>query len=212
MRRKAPPRRLAAGLFLLGAGLLASPPADQELLSRSRSAVATLQRSLLAALGEALEKGGALGAVELCREKAPLLAEAASRENGVEIRRTALKVRNPRNAPDDWERGVLAAFEEKAARREEADPLERWEVRTEGGRPVFRYMKAIFTGEPCLRCHGPSLEEPLQRRIQALYPDDRAVGFRKGDLRGAFSVRIPLGPRGNPLEPEPTTPTQGGSP
>jgi len=204
--------RPAAALLVLGVALWASPPADQELLSRSRSAVASLQRSLLAALGEALSKGGPAAAVEVCREKAPLLAEEASRENGVSIRRTALRVRNPRNAPDGWEKALLEDFEERIRKGEDPSTLERWEVRSEEGRSVFRYLKGIPMGEPCLRCHGPSLEESLGRRIKALYPEDQAVGFQKGDLRGAFSVRIFLGPRGNPVEPVPTKSTQGGSP
>ncbi len=197
-------------VVLLAAGILrATPPADPELLSRSRSAAQSLQRSLLRALSEALAEGGALTAVTVCREKAPLLAEAASKENGVPVRRTALRVRNPANAPDAWEKAVLLDFEERVRKGEDPRTLERWEVRSEEGRTVFRYLKAIPTTEPCLRCHGPSLEENLARRIRELYPEDRAVGFRAGELRGAFSVRVPLGPRGVPDETA-TPPTQEG--
>lgn len=213
MKRKRWGAALAALVVLWPAtGLPGDSSAEEEALSRSRSAVASLQRALLHALSEALTEGGAFVAVEVCREKAPLLAEAVSKENGVPVRRTALKVRNPDNAPDEWERTVLQDFDERCRQGEDPRTMERWEVRSEEGRPVFRYLKAISMGEPCLRCHGPSLEETLARRLRELYPKDRAVGFRAGDLRGAFSVRVFLRPRGVPEETESSTNHEGGSP
>lgn len=42
--------------------------------------------------------------------------------------------------------------------------------------------------EGCLACHGPAIEPKTAAAIEALYPNDEAVGFRVGDLRGAFSL------------------------
>ena len=53
-------------------------------------------------------------------------------------------------------------------------------------------MKAIPTGEVCLTCHGSNIKASLQIRINELYPDDKAYGFKIGDIRGAFFVQIPL--------------------
>ena len=61
-----------------------------------------------AALGKelksALETGGPVAALEVCNLKAPGVAEQAGR--------TALKLRNAKNAPDDWEKSVLTRSEE----------------------------------------------------------------------------------------------------
>jgi len=72
-----------------------------------------------------------------------------------------------------------------------ADPatLEHAETITQGDERAFRYMKAIPTAaEPCLTCHGSSLEPALKVEILRLYPDDQATGFKAGELRGAFTV------------------------
>lgn len=42
----------------------------------------------------------------------------------------------------------------------------------------------------CLACHGEKDSRP--EFIKEKYPDDRAYGFKKGDLRGVISVLIPL--------------------
>jgi hypothetical protein len=72
--------------------------------------------------------------------------------------------------------------------------LEFAEVSELDGRRVVRFMKAIPMKEFCLRCHGDpaGMKPELKGTIAKLYPDDAAVGFKAGDLRGAFSVTRPL--------------------
>jgi hypothetical protein len=194
----------AALLALLLAGSLpASLPADEELLITCRGAAAALQRGLQAALSTAIREGGPEKAVTVCRDRAPEIAEAVSRSEGVEVRRTALRVRNSANAPDAWERETLEAFAARLAKGEDPAALERWAFRPEDGKLVYRYMKAIPTGETCLTCHGPAVEAGLSRRILEAYPGDAAVGFAKGDLRGAFTLRKVVGT----AAPEPTPPS-----
>lgn len=42
-------------------------------------------------------------------------------------------------------------------------------------------------GQPCLSCHGT--DPDVATSIAALYPKDKATGFRPGELRGAMLVR-----------------------
>jgi hypothetical protein len=53
-------------------------------------------------------------------------------------------------------------------------------------------MKAIPTGKVCLTCHGSNIKLNLRTRINELYPEDKAYGFEIGDIRGAFTIQIPL--------------------
>jgi hypothetical protein len=55
---------------------------------------------------------------------------------------------------------------------------------------VQRYAQAILMGAPCLTCHGAvETQAPeLRLALQAAYPGDEAVGYREGELRGAFSL------------------------
>jgi hypothetical protein len=41
----------------------------------------------------------------------------------------------------------------------------------------------------CLQCHGEALAPEVTQALAARYPDDRATGFREGQLRGALSIR-----------------------
>lgn len=182
---------IALAAFVLAAPARADhvPEAPEAEVTAARAAVKTLGERLKAELGAALKAGGPSAAVGVCRTVAPAIAEDASRMHDVEVGRTALKVRNPDNVPDAFERKVLEDFVQQIA--EGADPatLEHAEVIVENGEKRFRYMKAIPTAaEPCLACHGTDIGPALKAEILELYPDDQATGFVAGELRGAFTV------------------------
>ena len=52
----------------------------------------------------------------------------------------------------------------------------------------FRFMKAIPPGAVCLKCHGTDLSPEVTAKMTELYPQDKATGYKEGDLRGAFVV------------------------
>lgn len=147
-----------------------------------------LQKKLMAAISE-----GPARAIDVCSQEALATAESLSTELGVEIRRVSKRYRNPADRPDPLEASILEVF---AARPDLADTL----VALTGGedtasaRTGFLYMKPIRLSHPrCLRCHGAPEEMDAQVKLvlARLYPEDKAVGFALGDLRGAFSVRVP---------------------
>ena len=49
-------------------------------------------------------------------------------------------------------------------------------------------MKAIPTDGLCLQCHGTAIPAEVADKLAELYPHDKAVGYREGDIRGAFVV------------------------
>lgn len=162
-------------------------------LSAARAAVKNLADGLQAQLGAAIQSGGLVSAVTACHTIAPAVTDEASSTSALTVRRTALKVRNPANAPDAFERRVLERFQREMRAGSDPASLEHAETVTEGGRAVFRYMKAIPTAAtPCLGCHGSNVQPEVKAEILRLYPNDEATGFSAGDLRGAFSVYKPL--------------------
>ncbi|AHB48078.1 cytochrome C [Hyphomicrobium nitrativorans NL23] len=159
-------------------------------LAAARAAAKDLGENLRSELIAALKAGGPSAALGVCRTVAPSIAENASKTHDLTVGRTALKVRNPDNTPDAFERRVLADFVRKAAAGSDPATLEHAEIATENGKSTFRYMKAIPTAaEPCLVCHGSNIEASLKAEILELYPSDEATGFVAGELRGAFTVR-----------------------
>ena len=160
-----------------------------ERVDRSREAVERFMGELRAELQISLKAGAPAKAIQVCSKKAPAIAQILSEQTGWSIGRTSLKVRNPRNAPDAWERDVLNRFEQRKAEGRNVQDLEHYEVMEIEGERVFRYMKAIPTGGACLVCHGKTLPEEVQAELEALYPGDQARGFEVGDLRGAITIK-----------------------
>ena len=70
--------------------------------------------------------------------------------------------------------------------------MEYYEVVDHDDGKTFRYMKPIPTAKVCLGCHGDSLSAELAAKLDELYPDDQARGFKEGDIRGAFTISKPL--------------------
>lgn len=79
---------------------------------------------------------------------------------------TSLKPLNPNNAPDEWEKKSLEAFERK-------ESMEHSEVISISGKPYLRLISAFMTEEACLKCHAQQ-------------------GYRVGAVRGAITISVPL--------------------
>ena len=93
------------------------------------------------------------------------ISEIAALQDDYRFRITSLKPINPGNAPDDFERRALEAFE--------SGVLELWDtIEGQAGRE-FRYMGALRTEASCLACHA-------------------VQGYREGDVRGGISVGFPV--------------------
>lgn len=167
--------------------------ADAPWVGDARQVSMSVPPKLLAVLQAEIARGGPEGAIEVCRVKAPELARAASQESGWTVRRVSLRNRNPKAAPDAWERAALEDFDRRAAAGEAAGKLEAAAVVSVDGKPVQRYLRALPTVELCTQCHGPAdkLSPAVVAQLKALYPDDRATGYSVGQIRGAMTLSRP---------------------
>jgi len=147
-----------------------------------------MKRSLQKELRAAIKAGGFVKALEVCKTVAPSIAAKLSEPEGMSVRRTALKTRNPDNAPDAYERKVLEQFVADAAAGKDLKKMQHAEIVGADGAKEFRFMRAIPTGKLCLNCHGDSIKDDVKAEIDKLYPKDEATGFKQGELRGAFSI------------------------
>ncbi|AXT38785.1 DUF3365 domain-containing protein [Alteromonas sp. BL110] len=159
-------------------------------IKQAKEHVKALGAGLKTRLQQAIKSGGLTAGVEECQLAAGPIAESLSK-NGWVIGRTSLKVRNPGNAPDDWEREQLAHFsslleKNKLTSEPLKRPLDTYQYDDESGE--FRYMMAIEQGQICMACHGTNIAPAVKDVIAKHYPDDQATGFEVGDLRGAFTL------------------------
>jgi hypothetical protein len=171
---------------------VASPAAvASALVGPARARVKQAAGALKGALMAAMQSGGPVAAVTACHEQAPGLHTAAGGD-GWTVGRTSLKHRNPKNVADPRARAVLTRWDAAVAAGTDPATLEHHEVIEQDGRRTFRYMKAIPTAPLCVTCHGEAIPAPVAERIRALYPADAAIGFRAGQIRGAFVVEKSL--------------------
>lgn len=142
-----------------------------------------------------MQAGGPAAAMKVCRDEAPRIANEMSLAKGWKVTRVGTRVRNPMlGLPDAWEQKVLRSFAERAAAGESIKAMAHYEVVEEPDGKSLRFMKAIGVAPQCLACHGSSdqIAEPVRTQLETLYPHDRAVNYRVGDLRGAVSIKQPL--------------------
>lgn len=173
-------------LLLTGILAIAAPvrAEDDTRFAQSREYADALQAALSQRLQAAMVEGGPVAAIEVCRVEAPAIATRIGGDAPVRVGRTALRVRNPANAPDEEATAVLESFEARL-RAGESAPLEWFEAKPDGS---ARYFRAIVLQPMCVACHGVDIAPPVASAIAAKYPDDRATGFAPGELRGAFVV------------------------
>jgi len=107
--------------------------------------------------------------------------------DGIAVYRTALKYRNPDNAPDATDTEVMN------------DMISQMKSGSFDKRPRLvsvgekrRVYMPLIVGKACLKCHGdiskmdPKVVELMKKR----YPEDRATGFAEGDLRRVMVSEI----------------------
>lgn len=139
----------------------------------------TLRNSLVRAIGSE----GFPGAISFCRQRAGVLTSAYS--DSVSIRRTALRYRNPENRPDTLELEILNTWGSQMGEGKVPGGI----VVRAGGR--VHYFKPIMMQPLCMNCHGVpgvNIQPATLEAIRRHYPDDLAVDFVAGDLRGAWHL------------------------
>lgn len=172
---------MAFTLLLASCGGKSEPVSDAAML-RAQTALAPFKSSLVSELTAAVVESPA-HAIEVCRLRAPAIAESLSTA-GVRVGRASHRLRNPQNAPQPWMESLLADYE---AHPDRLDPSA---VRLDD--KTFGYVEPITVKPLCLACHGEEIAPAVQERLDALYPDDHATGYRAGDFRGVFWVTMPL--------------------
>ena len=136
----------------------------------------------------ALKDGDIVAALKICSAEAQYLTFLNNTEKTA-IKRISLKYRNPANKPTKQEELILKSFEEKLQSGTKFNDLVFKEITTSYKVKTFTYIKAIPVKEVCLNCHGNDVSKKVLKQIKINYPDDNAIGFNLGDIRGAFSVK-----------------------
>ncbi len=141
-----------------------------------------------------LKKGGPEAAVAVCSDTAQKLTAVIGEKYNVEIRRISLKYRNPKNAPrNDEEINLLKKMESEqsnASNPADEPAIKKFKSEEKMNRDKRFFTAPIKIGAPCLQCHGGEDQINLEtlRKINSVYPNDKARGYKSGDFRGAVVI------------------------
>lgn len=175
-------------LFVFHGTTLAAEPTPQETGDQVSN---RLFASLMTTLQERIASDGPEAAIAYCRlEALPLTAQIAREFPQVKnVRRTALRVRNPANTPDDTDRSVLEEWLTNWNPAAPPKPVLK-EFTADDGTKELRYYRPVPVMATCLACHGTGdkIAPNVRTAIERDYPQDQATGFKEGDLRGAIVV------------------------
>lgn len=133
----------------------------------------------------------ALKALNFCTTKADELTQEINSKlpEGVSVRRTALKTRTDENKPDTLDIAIMESIiaDMNKSNVDLSKPLM---VETVSSHRVY---KPLYVVPACMKCHGneKSINPDVQKAIAKTYPNDQAVNFKLGDLRGVIVAEMP---------------------
>jgi hypothetical protein len=184
--------KLIVLIFIIGASAFAQQKTGDSIAAEK--AAMSVMKGIRQKLNQEMAKN-LVNSIEFCHEKAiPLTTDFfKEHERVTEVKRTSLKIRNPANMPDAREQAVLNAWAKMDSKKQKLPPFEMESV----SENEIRYYKPLRVEAMCLTCHGTPSGE-LAAAIKKKYPDDKATGFKEGDLRGLIRVSL------KPLKVSPT--------
>ncbi len=165
-----------------------------ELREQAQSFIKDLNTEVKGRLGKAIKNSGYDGAVIMANKQGgyTIASEMMKQNEGLIIRRVSFKNRNPNNIPDAYESRMLHLMEKDHANGTLKVYYE--DLTTTSGEKTYKYMEPIIIKELCLHCHDTkdAIEPEVLVQIKRLYPNDKAMDYKTGDLRGAIFVTLPV--------------------
>jgi hypothetical protein len=155
-----------------------------EFQSRGASISNISQVALLTNVKKAMTKGGPVYALEFCNAQASSIIDSLNSTNNCVISRVSAKNRNPENGlSNKMEKKLWILFQNNLAN----DTL----IQNKGKLIYYKPIKIGITA--CLKCHGnPEFEinSATFDKLQKLYPNDLATGYKLKDFRGLWKIEF----------------------
>lgn len=157
-----------------------------------RKITTTAQGVLGKNLVKAIQEKGTEGAISFCKVNAKGITDSVGIMNNVLVKRISDKPRNTANRASEEEKGFIIAFKRQVENQAENQGEIRPILKEMSNDEVY-YYSPIITNAMCLQCHGtPEKEilEPVMLTLKTLYPEDKAVGYDAGQVRGMWRIQF----------------------
>jgi len=150
--------------------------------------IATQTQSVLAKnLVGAIKKGGTEYAMEFCNTKAIQLTDSMALLLKKGIKRVSDKPRNSGNQANLQEIEYIRVIRTKLKKGENPEA----KMTEMDGKMIGYYP--IITNTLCLQCHGTKevdIKIPVHKKINELYPGDKAIGYKENEVRGLWVIEM----------------------
>lgn len=160
---------------------------SKELKIKGDSVATLAQQILVKNLTEQINAKGLEHAVSYCNENANGLLTNLETATHTHIKRIALKNRNDNNACSKIDANILNTLAEHYQKTGKITDT----IIVVNNDKI--YYKTILIGmETCLKCHGNNnnIDTLAFAKIKTLYPNDKAIGFKLKEFRGAWKIKL----------------------
>jgi len=182
-------KSLIISSVLLSSIAQANTATNKKIKIQAKKAIMKVGGTLKKNLEANMKKGGAIAAMNFCALEATIIEKSTNSqlEKGVSVKRITSKPRNQNNMANESELKVLMQFEEQLKNGK----MKKMIVKkiSDNHHQVYKPLKV---GGKCLMCHGEksSIDKDVYNVISKKYPNDKAIDYKFGELRGAFLVDI----------------------
>jgi len=166
--------------------LLAQPVLADSFTKEAPKVADSLKKNLMGNLQKEIKENGTIKAIDFCHSEVTDLGTKTSKEfkDKYQFGRTSHKIRNPKNAPQEWVIPYLEKFQTKKQGDEGASPF--FHTTKQDNRI---YLEPLWVAPMCLQCHGENISKNVDNEILKRYPKDKARAFKVGDFRGFIWVK-----------------------
>jgi len=149
-------------------------------------AIKKMMKTLNQAVMSAMKDGGAKKAANVCADSATDIEKSVNKSfSNITIKRATLQPRNQNN---------MALADEAKMLEEMMKSNSKKLLTVKVDENNYKVFKPVYMMKKCLSCHGDETtrNKDAYAIIQAKYKNDKALGYKEGDFRGAFIADINL--------------------
>ena len=168
------------------------PGRNENAMQETRDIASAMLKELGQTLQSAMANGGPENAIGVFKTQAPEIAQNQSDKHQLQVARVGTRARNAvMGQPNEWQALALKQFEARLGNGDKPQDIEFVQLTKSGSYDLeLRYAKPIVMQAMCTACHGSpeQITPAVKAKLQQLYPNDKAVDYKPGELRGAVVV------------------------